>query len=104
MSLGDDLKKVASTLRQEASRIWGDLDGPHSTALTQLLQPNLGPTPQPLRRVLEPVVAITALAALIGLTGFGMISALAMFCAAGLIYLILTFVFGIELGLDLPVR
>jgi len=70
-----------------------------SKALSLLLRPNLGPTPQPLRRLLEPVVAAAALSALVSLATVGAVSFAVLVAVAGVIYAILTYVFGLELDL-----
>jgi hypothetical protein len=102
MSLLDNLRRAVEGLREEAEHAWtGTTD---SRAMAQLFRPNLGPTPQPLRRVLEPLLAGSALAVLAGLAGVSLAAFLVMFIAAGLIYLIITYVFGVELGLELPER
>jgi hypothetical protein len=72
------------------------------SALSTFIRPNLGDTPAPLRRVLEPIVAASALLAMVVLAGFGALGFGAMLIAAGLIYLIITQVFGIQLDLVPP--
>jgi hypothetical protein len=76
--------------------------GDPSSALSLLIRPNLGPTPAALRRFLEPVVAASALLAVVVLTGIGALGVAAMLTAVALIYLIVTKVFGIELDLVPP--
>ena len=97
--LGD----YGSRLRDEAARLRRTArprDG--NEALTAFIRPNLGRTPEPLRRILEPVVAAAAALALAVLLSFGMFSFAGFFVAATLIYAIITYVFGIELDLNLP--
>ena len=72
--------------------------------MAQLFRPNLGPTPQSLRRILEPIVAGSAFVALAALSGLSLVAFAALFVAAGLMYLIITYVFGIDLGFELPAR
>jgi len=103
----EDLKELladyGSRVRDEAARVRRTArprDG--SEALAAFIRPNLGPTPQPLRRVLEPIIAAAAALALAVLLSFGMFSFAGFFLAATLIYAIITYVFGIELDLNLP--
>jgi hypothetical protein len=91
------IPEVFARLREEARRLRDR--GTSSQALSQMLKPNLGPTPEPLRRLLEPVVAATALAALLSLFALGAFSFATLVAIAGLAYAILTYVFGLELGL-----
>jgi hypothetical protein len=72
-------------------------------ALTELVRPELGATPEPWRSLLEPLVAAAALGALVLLLAIGLGSLAALSLAAGLAYLILTRVFGlswVQLRLD----
>jgi hypothetical protein len=70
--------------------------------LAELWRPELGATPPAFKRLLEPVVAASALAALGVLVGCGTAALAVLLIAGVLCYLIITYVFGIELGLDLP--
>lgn len=101
--LREFLADYGSRLRDEAARVRRTAR-PRSgnETLTAFIRPNLGPTPEPLRRVLEPVVAAAAALALAVLLAFGMFSFVGFFFAATLIYAIITYVFGIELDLNLP--
>jgi hypothetical protein len=104
MSLRDDVQKITAILREEADRAWHRLRSQDSKAMAQLWRPNLGPTPAPLRRMLEPAVAASGLFSLIALLGMGLTSLVALSVAAALVYLILTYVFGIELDFQMPSR
>jgi hypothetical protein len=104
MTLIDDLTRVANELREHARRLVGDPDATRSRALTELWRPELPPAPAPLRRLLEPAIATAALTAIGALAGVGLVALVVMLAAGALIYLIITYVFGIELGLDLPGR
>ncbi len=99
MKLPERLHGVLADLRQHGARLVGRLQKGDARALTQLLRPNLGPTPSSLRRVLEPVVALSALTLLLSLFSVGAFSFAVLFIVGGLIYAILTYVFGIELAL-----
>ncbi len=104
MSIRDQIKHAAEALRQEAERTWGGLEDRDARAMAELLRPNLGSTPPSLRRVLEPLVAGAAFVALAALAGVSLAAFVALFVAAGLMYLIVTYVFGVELGFELPDR
>ncbi len=67
--------------------------------LSTFLRPNLGKTPAPLRRFLEPLVAALALSLLATLLVAGSVTLVVFMGIVGLIYAILTHVFGLELGL-----
>lgn len=71
-----------------------------NSQMLQLARPNVGPTPAPLRRFVEPVVAAAALSALTVLVLVGLSAAGLLFLAAGLIYGILTHVFGLEFDIN----
>ncbi len=94
---------LVDELRQTANRWRAEIGGePGAKTLATFIRPNLGPTPAPVRRVLEPVVAASAMLALAVLSGIATINlALFMLCA-GLVYLIVTYVFGVELDLNVP--
>ena len=98
MKIPEPLRDTFERLRAEAVRIAGAVKG-HSEnkALTELLRPNLGPTPEPLRRMLEPLVAACAVSVLAALLGVGAVSFAALVVVAALAYAILTYVFGLEL-------
>ncbi len=103
MKLSDALRDTVDRLRAEGERLRDRLGrGGETQALSQLLRPDLGKTPAPLRRVLEPVVAATALVVLASLLGMGAFGFATLALAAALIYLILTKVFGLELSLGTP--
>lgn len=99
MSLRDSLADAAREARQTAERVWNDVRGEPSTAMAHFLRPNLGPTPPAMRRVLEPIVAASAMLALFVLGGFGSACLAGMVVAGALIYAIVTYVFGIEVNL-----
>ena len=75
---------VICDIKRSAERLWSDAKGEPSTAMAQFLRPNLGPTPAVARRVLEPIVAASALLALVVLIGLGTLSLSAFFIAAAL--------------------
>ncbi len=101
--LAEQLRDLGARVRDEAARVSARSGyDTESGALSAFIRPNLGPTPRPLRRVLEPVVAASAVLALVVLLGFGMFSFAGFFIASSLIYLIITQIFGIELDLNLP--
>ena len=102
MSLADFLDGTARVLGRESQRLWDELSGQKSLALTTFLRPNLGATPAPLRRALEPVVAACAMLALAVLIGIGASAGLLFLLAGALVYLIITKVFGIALTLGEP--
>jgi len=109
--LGSTLRDAAARARDEARRIRAEADrlrsrvrgdAPTGGALAAFVRPDLGATPAPLRRVLEPLVAAAAAVALALLLGIGVFNFAMFFAAATLIYAILTYVFGIEFDLNLP--
>ena len=102
MTLFEALLHLKTALSAEAHRIVDGQGGERSTALSQFLRPNLPPTPTPVRRLAEPVVAACALLALIALGLLGAISLLGLLLAAVATYAIITKIFGIELELGLP--
>ena len=104
-------REMADLARQEAARIKEQVaarvapdTGPG--ALSTFIRPDpsvLGPTPEPLRRLLEPVIAAWAILTMGALLGVGAVGFSLMFAAAALLYLILTRVFGLELDVKMPV-
>lgn len=102
LNLQDAAKRLRDELRRLSHRVLGPQHAEGTTLMLELMRPNLGPTPLPLRRVLEPVVAACALVALVTLLGLGVASFTLFLLASALIYAILTQVFGIELGLNMP--
>jgi hypothetical protein len=103
MKLPETFQVTYERLKAEAVRLGSSLKSQTSDtkALTELLRPNLGPTPRALRRVLEPVVALAALSVLVSLLGVGAVSFATLAVAAALMYAILTYVFGLELDLGM---
>jgi hypothetical protein len=101
MKIPEPFQSTYERLRAEAYRLGSSFKSPgeNSKAIGELLRPNLGPTPAPLRRILEPVVALTALGTLLWLASVGAASFAVLAAVAGLIYAILTYVFGLELDL-----
>lgn len=99
MSLKDTMEAWARGMAQSVSRQTGVTD---SKALAELLRPQLGAVPSPARRLLEPMVAAAAIAALASLASLGAASLAMLLLTAGLIYAILTVVFGIELDFSPP--
>jgi len=104
MTLRDDFARVARGLADEARRVWSETRPNDNRALAEIFRPELGPTPEPLRRLLEPVVAVAALTALGALGGVGAAALAVLLLAGALAYLIITYVFGVELGLNVPGR
>jgi len=90
------LKAEANTWRTALA------SGETPQALSAFVRPNLGPTPEPLRRLLEPVVAAAAAAVLVVLGGIGLFHFSIFFLVAAMIYAIIHYVFGIELDLMVP--
>ncbi len=103
MKIPEPFQATYERLKAEATRLGASFKGQatDTRALTELLRPNLGPTPRPLRRLLEPVVAMAALSLLLSLATVGAVSFATLVLVAGLIYAILTYVFGLELDLGL---
>lgn len=97
-------REMADLARQEAARIKQQVMGPDAPpgALSTFLRPDLGPTPDPLRRILEPVIAAWALLTMGALLAVGALGFATMFAAASLLYVLLTRVFGLELDVKLP--
>lgn len=77
------------------------LSGKPPVAL-QLFRPELSHVPAPMRRYAEAIVAIAALMALLMSLGIGAWAFVALMLSMAMIYAILTHVFGLELGLQLP--
>jgi len=98
MKLGETVAQTA----KHAEALWEKLRGERATTFVALMRPQLGATPPPLRRVLEPVVAASALLALGVLISWGALSVGAFLIAGLLIALILERVFGIEVDLEPP--
>jgi len=69
MTLRHDFTRVAAELREQARRAWGEVRTGDSRALAELWRPELGSTPRPIKRLLEPIVAVSAMAALGVLVG-----------------------------------
>ena len=82
MSIGDRFASFRDDVRARAERLADRLGTDRPTALAHFIRPNLGPTPQPLRRILEPIVAAAALLALFVLGGAGMFTLAAFFVLA----------------------
>lgn len=99
MKIPEPFQSTYERLRAEAARLGATLKGQatDSKALAHFLRPSLGPTPRPLARVLEPVVAVAAALVLVSLVGIGAFSFATLVLVAGLVYAILTYVFGLEL-------
>lgn len=102
MKLPDSFRTTYERLKTEALRVSGALRAQTggSQALTQFWRPNLGPTPLPLERFLEPAVAAVALMALASLLTIGVVSLTVLVLVLGAVYAILTYVFGLELELS----
>lgn len=81
---------------------WRQLCARDDRRLRALMRPELGRTPQPVRRILEPMIAVVAAAVLIWLAVTGAVAMAALFAVLGLAYLILTHVFGLHLELSTP--
>lgn len=105
MKIFDALNEAARLWRREADR-WSRRamggGGPSGTML-ELMRPTVGAhAPVNVRRFVEPLVAVSALLALLTLGALGIISFALFLLAGALIYAILTKVFGIELGIEMP--
>ncbi|MEZ4273447.1 MAG: hypothetical protein R3C68_19030 [Myxococcota bacterium] len=76
----------------------------HVTSMSAWLRPTLkfDHTPVSLRRILEPIIAVVAIALLTDLLMIGAVSAAFLMAAMGLIYLILAYVFGLDISLMVP--
>lgn len=108
MKIFDALNEAARAWRREADH-WARRaahnkvgQGPANSTMLELFRPNIGGTPPHLRRFVEPLVAASAVLALMTLGALGIISFALFLLAGALIYAILTKVFGIELGIELP--
>jgi hypothetical protein len=101
MKIPQPFQTTFDRVKAEASRLGAAFrsQATDTKALSEILRPNLGPTPKPLRRLLEPVVAVAALSALVSLATVGAVSFALLVAVAGVIYAILTYVFGLELDL-----
>ena len=99
---GEFLNEFADKLRQERIRMRRAFSPSDNAALSEFIRPNLGQTPPALRRVLEPVVAVSALLALALLGTMGALGFAILFAAASLIFLILTYVFGLKMDVAVP--
>ena len=101
MNIADSLRSALAGIRTRAGRLSGA--GAQTTALSQFLQPELPPSLEPWRRIVQPVVAGAAVCTLLLLLASGAVSLAVFMAAAGLIYAILTRVFGIDFELAGPV-
>ena len=104
MTIRELLDELRARAQDEAARAYAGLRGnpSDSEALAEFIRPNLGNTPAPLKRWLEPIVAGAALLALLVVLSWGALNLAMLFLAAGVAYAIITFVFGIELDLNMP--
>jgi hypothetical protein len=106
MKVFDVLNEAARQWRLEADR-WrrrqAASGGPSPDTMLALIRPSLGAsTPPNIRRWVEPLVATSAVLALMSLGALGIISFALFLLAGALIYAILTKVFGLELGIEMP--
>jgi hypothetical protein len=100
MKLPDDFATTLQRLRAQVHDIRARLtNDPQTRALSTFLRPHLGPTPAPLRGLLEPVVAAAAVSLLATLLMVGAFSFATLLAVLGLVYAILTYVFGVQLSL-----
>jgi hypothetical protein len=104
MNAFESFLRAAHTWYREAARFSGAwrTDPSDPRRMVELMRPTLGSAPPPLRRLLEPVVAASAAAAVVTLLGLGVASFTLFLLAGALIYAILTKVFGLELGVEMP--
>ncbi|MBI3179771.1 MAG: hypothetical protein HYZ27_08925 [Deltaproteobacteria bacterium] len=100
MSLRERIHDAAVSARSLGAGLWRHVAGSKSQALAHFIRPDLGGSA--LSRVMEPVVAASAMLALAVLVGVGALSLAGLLVAAALIYLIVTQVFGIELDIETP--
>ncbi len=73
------------------------------SALSVLLMPQLSASLDPIRRIAEPVILIGALLAGVSLACMASAGLWVLLLSCGLIYLLLRFVFGIDISLNTPV-
>ena len=102
MNIRNDLLGEVRRLLERAEAIWGSIQREEGATMLQLARPQLGRTPEPLRRVAEPLVAGSALFVLVVLLGWGAMSVTSFLLAGFLILVLLKVVFGIELDLEPP--
>jgi hypothetical protein len=115
MNLRDKLYDIASTLSHEAAGLrealsaarhrLGGLFGqsPQSKSLmVSLMTPELPGTPAAMRSILQPIVAALAVTAMGAIAGVGAMSFTVFLIAGALLYAILTYIFGIDLAMQMP--
>ncbi len=100
MSLRESIGHTAAAARAAGAELWQRVTGSRGQTLAHFMRPDLGGSA--LGRALEPVVAASAMLALVVLVGVGALSLAGLMAAAVLIYLIITHVFGIELDIQPP--
>ncbi len=95
-------KQLANETRRRLERIQDRVagDGTKTTALAELIRPELRETPANFRWILEPAVAVLAMAAILLLVGIAGLGSIALIFSAAAIYAIITFVFGIRLDVN----
>ena len=104
MTRTDAFRRQVRQLRRTWRKVQRRLRSGTPTASTMiaLLRPDLSTTPPPLRRLLEPLVAIAAAGVVATLAGMAALSFAAFMLACALMYAVLTQIFGLELSVQLP--
>ncbi len=102
MRPGDDLARLVAELKRGAERLRRGVNTDDRALVQALWRPELGALPPRLRPLLEPVVAGLGLGTLVLLAGTGTLALLVLGVVALLFYLIVTYVFGIQLDLGMP--
>ena len=95
-----NVKSTFQTLREQIQERLGGKA--RMTALSAFIRPDLRNTPKSLRPVLEPLVMIAAVTALTSLALLALACFGGVVAASFFIYLIIKFVFGIELDVWTP--
>lgn len=102
MKLRDELRNGIAHLRHKARRIKDQVTGNQQSTMVHLMRPQLGDVPPSWRPVIEPLVAVGAGAVLMCLMGIGLMSLTVFVVVGALIYAILTYIFGIDLAVQVP--
>jgi len=106
-SWGDRLRAYGAQIQAEMEAAWNSARASaassstaDTTAMAAMFRPDLRAAPDPLRRLLEPLIGILGMVALGGLLSLGLVSLASLLASAALIFALLTYVFGIELDLN----